>query len=248
MASTLSQPMRPDIPGSGEPQGPVPFTVTVAPKAPVAPDPEPRTAVSDADALLKNVDKRLRQHLDSIDVNHLTPDGVRAAIATFSKTAAAQVDQAEQAVAARVEQAEKTVDEIIAGLSPDEDVAGELRRDRAWNSAVRHLDSAPDSAVAELARKLVADSNDVQLSVLASQLPQYLASRGQGSEWLPAALDARVPGLADARDAVNRATQAKQITKFHADAVRERLGVAAPAAYRPVNWVDVTAKYDPDRP
>jgi hypothetical protein len=246
--TTLSQPMRPDIPGAGEPQGPVPFTVTM--KAPAAPEPapEPRTAVSDADSLLKNIDKRLREHLDSIDTNHLTPDGVRAAIETFSTTAAAQVDRAEQAVAARLEQAEKAVDDIISGLSRDEDVAGELRRDRAWNSAVRQLDSAPDNAVAELAQKLIAGSDDVQLSVLVSQLPQYLASRGQGAEWLPAALDARVPGLAEARDTVKRATQAQQITRFHADAVRERLGAATPAAYWPINWVDVTAKYDPDRP
>jgi hypothetical protein len=40
----------------------------------------------------------------------------------------------------------------------------------------------------------------------------------------------------------------QQITQFHADAVRERLGAATPAAYWPINWVDVTAKYDPDRP
>lgn len=245
--TTLSQPMRPHIPGSGEPQGPVPFSV-VTPAPAAAPEPaEPRTAVSDADALLKSVDKRLRQHLDSIDTNHLTPDGVKAAIATFSQAAAAQVDQAEQLVDARVAQAEKRVDEIIAGLSPDEDVAGELRRDRAWNSAVRQLDSAPDNAVAVRAQQLVAGSDDVQLSVLATQLPQYLASRGQGAEWLPSALDARVPKLADARDAVNRATRAKQITRFHADAVRERLGVTAPAAYRPVNWVGVR-DHDPDRP
>lgn len=244
--TTLSQPMRPNIPGAGEPQGPVPFTVTSAPKAPVVVEPaEPRTAVSDADTLLRDVDTRLRQHLDSIDTNHLTPDGVRAAIATFAQTAAAQVDQAERDVAARVAQAEQLADEIRAGLTPAEDVAGELRRDRAWNSAVRHLDAAPTEAVAERARQLVAGSDDVQLSVLASQLTQYLASRGLGAEWLPAALDARVPKLADARNAVKRATQAQTITRFHADAVRERLGAAAP--YRPINWVPVR-DYDPDRP
>jgi hypothetical protein len=48
-------------------------------------------------------------------------------------------------------------------------------------------------------QELIRSAPDGQIANLADELPDYLASRGVPSDWLPNALASRVPGLDDAQ-------------------------------------------------
>lgn len=245
--NTLSQPMRPNIPGAGEPQGPAPFTVTMkAPVAPAAPT-EPATPATRAAALLDDTQRRFEDHLAGIEPGQYSPEGLAEQVASF--TGAGAIDAAVEITQNRVDQAADHVDRVLKGLSPDLDTAGELRAGRAWSRVQRQLDAITDSAkVAETARQLIAASDDIELGVLMTEIKPYLASRGQDAGWLAAAVAQRVPELAAAQTELVKAEKVKAIIRFRADSLRNRItDTRSPAGYRAPIGVDVDS-YDPDRP
>lgn len=203
--------------------------------------------IAAAAALLKNAAKKFEHHIASVNPAGLDQARLHSEISAFAKSpAAAQIDEALAIAERREAEAQQAVADIVAGLSPQGDTAQELRNSRAWERAARQLDAAPGDHIAEVARKLVANSTDDELGVLLAELPAYLDAKGAGSDWLEHVTAARVPELAAAQKAAQKAAQSRQIVAHDAALLRGRIAnTTAPKAYTPVAFIDTT-KYDPD--
>jgi hypothetical protein len=107
------------------------------------------------------------------------------------------------------EEATAKVNQLIRNHRVGADVANQIAAQRYWDRSRRTLDSITNGAKAvAAAQDLVANADDEQVPVLAEELSDYLGQRGLPAGWLPAALAARVPGLADAQaDAILKARQ-----------------------------------------
>ena len=242
-AVRMTHPVQPTIPQPVERVTAEPQPVRNAQARP-APDARPIAA---AGALLRDAARKFEAHLADIDPAPYTAEGLARQIALFNESpAAAEIDEAVALAAQREADAEAHVAEIIQSLQPKGDTADELRAGRAWSRVQRHLDSAPDDKVAEVARRLVADADPTELGVLLEEVPAYMASKNQGADWLEQVVAEKVPALADAHRKLKLARQARPQVVFDAERLRSRItGTAAPQAYSPVPFLDL-GKYDPD--
>lgn len=224
------------------PSGPTPVKNTAAHPAPDA------RPIAAAAALLRDAAAKFERHLQAIDPAPFTPSGLHEQIAAFAQSpAAGQIDEAVQIATQREADAEARVTEVLKSLSPDGDVADELRATRAWGRAQRQLDSVADDRVTDVARNLIAAADPGELGVLLEELPAYLTSKGQGADWLEHAVAEKVPALADAHRQLKLARQARPQIAFDAERLRSRItGTAAPQSYEPVKFLDL-GHYDPDR-
>lgn len=203
--------------------------------------------IAAAAALLQNAATKFENHLARINPAGLDQTRLHSEIAAFADSpAAAQVDEAIALAAKREADAQQAVADIITNLSQPGDTAQELRNSRAWERAARQLDNAPGDHIAEVARKLIANAADDELGVLLTELPSYLDSQGAGSDWIEHVTAERVPELAAARKAAQKAAQSRQILNHDAELLRGRImNTPAPQAYTPIKFIDVE-KYDPD--
>jgi hypothetical protein len=232
---------------------------TIDPIAP--PPPPPPTPVNNTQAhpkadakpvaaaaeLLRNAARKFENHLSSINPAGLDQKRLHNEISAFADSpAAAQINEAIALATKREADAEARVAQVMKSLSPQGDTAQELRNTRVWERAARQLDSAHTNQVAEVARKLIANSSDDELGVLLTELPSYLDSQGAGSDWLEHVAAERVPELAAAKKAAKLAAQSRQIVTHDAGLLRGRImNTSAPQSYTPVAFIPV-GKYDPD--
>lgn len=251
----MNSPVLPVVPVTPNPQPPTVPAVAPEPAPPpmpvvnrqahVKPDARPVAAAAE---LLRNADAKFQQHLASINVVGLDANRLHSEIAAFSNSPAMkQVDEAERLVIERDEAAEQAVTDIVKGLSPQGDTAQELRAGRAWDRAVRQLDSVSPDRVPEMARKLIANASSDELGVLLTELPSLLTSKGhENLDWIEQAVAQKVPELAKALEQRKLATQARTLIAYDAGRVRERVTkTARPGEYAPIRWTEV-GKYDPD--
>lgn len=239
----MSHPVRPGIPEPEERITSEPKPVTNTRAHPV-PDARPIVAAA---ALLRDAAAKFEKHIASIDPAPFTPEGLHNQIGAFAESPAAQqIDDAIGLAAQREADAEAHVADVLAKLSPQGDVAAELRSTRAWNRAQRQLDAVPSDRVPEMARTLIANADDAELGVLLQELPSFLASKGQASDWLTLVVAERLPELADAQRKLKLARQARPQIEFDAQRLRDRITkTTAPKAYEPVPFLDL-GHYDPD--
>ncbi|SRX94088.1 hypothetical protein [Nocardia brasiliensis ATCC 700358] [Mycobacterium shimoidei] len=81
-----------------------------------------------------------------------------------------------------------------------DDVAAKLAAQSYWHRKERALDSIKDTPkTIQAVRDLISTADDTQVAVLAEELGDYLASRSMPTDWLPDALAAKLPGLADSQ-------------------------------------------------
>ncbi|MGY4646523.1 hypothetical protein [Mycobacterium sp. URHB0021] len=180
--------------------------------------------VEQAHAAFSHAKDAFEKFLDGIPREHYSPEGLTAQIAKFSDTEAAKaVDTALANVRARADQAAAQVDRIRAGLSPNGDVAAELRAGRYWDRTKAVLDSAKEGAFGK-AQKLIADADGEQLGTLLQELPAYLAAHGHPSDWIDTAVGQVVPEYAQAAKRLKKAKQAAIIAEFNARSLRASFG------------------------
>jgi hypothetical protein len=132
----------------------------------------------------------------------ISPDVLAANKGAFRVSdAALALPPALDAVKADADAAEAKKDDLIKGTRVDtSSEAGQRAADRYWHRKERALDNIKDtSKLTGAVRDLIATTDDSEIPVLVEELPDYLASRSVPSGWLPAALSARIPGLADAQ-------------------------------------------------
>lgn len=228
----------------------------IAPPPPPPPTPvnntqahpkEDAKPIAAAAALLKNAAKKFENHIASVNPAGLDQARLHSEISAFADSpAAAQIDEALALAERREAEAQQAVADIIKTLSPQGDTAQELRNTRVWERAARQLDNAPGDHVAEVARKLIANSTDDELGVFLTELPAYLDAKGAGSDWLEHVTADRVPELAAAKKAAQKAAQSRQIVAHDAQLLRGRIkNTATPKQYQPVKFIPFD-KYDPD--
>lgn len=204
------------------------------------------TVTAQAMAALEHAKTLHAKHLQDLgdERRHYSTEGYNKQVAAFASTeAAVAADLALQKSEQRTEESRARVGQVRKSISPDGDVASELRANRSWNSAVRVLDKAEDGKVAEAARQLLAKAEGVELGVLAKELGSYMESRGSSAEgWLDASIAEIVPELASANAELQRAEQALQIVKYNHGALTKAYGQGTMAA----PFVSASG-YDPDR-
>ncbi|HTX93663.1 MAG TPA: hypothetical protein VME67_01755 [Mycobacterium sp.] len=132
--------------------------------------------------------------------------------------AALALQPALDAVKADADDAQTKVDDLIKGQKVGNDVEARLAAQSFWHRKERVLDSVPDKAkLVAAVQELIRSTPDDQIANLAEELPDYLASRGVPSDWLPNALASRVPGLDEAQaEATLKAKQHAVLAQNHA--------------------------------
>ena len=205
------------------------------------------SAISGAEAAITHADNMFRRHLNSIDAEAYSPDGLRQQILAFGDTAAAKaIDAAVAGAEQRATEAAAHVDQVRKDLSPVGDAAAELRAGRYWHRTERHLDGVEDRRVVGAARDLVARANAAELGTLLEELGGYLTTRGQSTEWINGIVAEKIPELHKAMETLKKAVQARTVIQYNASEVRSRIAeTRSPSSYRPPILVGVM-KYDPD--
>jgi len=204
------------------------------------------TTVQQAHAAIQHANSEFQKHVAATDAirEHFTPEGYQAQIGRFQNTSAARaVDTALESVTARRDAAAAQVDKVKKSLSPDSDVAAELRATRYRDRMLRTLDSKDPGQLFDAANDLIAGASREEVGTLLQELPAYLQSRGSDAAWLDAAVAQHVPEYAQARAQLKQAEAAFQITRSNAKSVRE----AFAAGHRTVIFAD-PSRYDPDLP
>jgi hypothetical protein len=122
------------------------------------------------------------------------------------------------AVKADADDAQTKVDDLIKGQKVGNNVEARLAAQSFWHRKERVLDSFKDTPkLVAAVQNLIKSVDDVQIPVLAEELPDYLASRGAPAGWLPSSLASRVPGLDDAQaEATLKAKQHAVLAQNHA--------------------------------
>jgi hypothetical protein len=181
--------------------------------------------------------------LNSIPREHYSPEGLKDQISKFADTAAAKAAFAGVAkVEALVGDAAAQVDKIRKQLSPDGDVAAELRAGRYWDRTRSLLDNAKEGAFAK-AQQLIANADRTELGTLLQELPAYLQARGVTSDWIEAAVGRAVPEYALATERFHRAQQAQTVARSNAESLRRYF---SNEGHRSV-LVKYNPKLDPDK-
>jgi hypothetical protein len=119
---------------------------------PATPAPSDTVAIS-ANNTITATEERFRQHLDSIDGNAYTLDGLRKQLDQFDLR---PVDNAIEKVHKRIEDAERDVQSIRDGLAPDHDIANQIHASRVWARAQLRLDKTEDGKLNAAVRDLIA--------------------------------------------------------------------------------------------
>ena len=114
--------------------------------------------------------------------------------------------------------ATKRVQDLIKNAGVDNDPGNRAFAQQYSDRKKAVLDSIKDhSKAVAAARDLLANADDAEVPVLNEQLTDYLTSRNLPTGWLPGALAAKLPGLADATsDAIVKARQRDIIRHNHA--------------------------------
>lgn len=150
---------------------------------------------------------------------NIDPDVLKHNAGAFQVSdAALALQPALDAVKADADDAQTKVDDLIKGQKVGNDVEARLAAQSFWHRKERVLDSVPDKAkLVAAVQELIRSTPDDQIANLAEELPDYLASRGVPSDWLPNALASRVPGLDEAQaEATLKAKQHAVLAQNHA--------------------------------
>jgi hypothetical protein len=192
---------------------------------------------------MTNAKIQFERHIRGIDRSRYSAEGIQAEISSFANTDHARaVDKAVDQVRHRRDEAQDEVDTIRRGLTPDGDVAAELRASRFWERTRRVLDNTDSARLFGCAHKIISTANRQQLGTLLQELPAYLEAHGQAAEWLDAAAAEILPEFRHAREQLTKAGQAVQIAESNAQALRRGFTQGRP----PTVLVDPGDKYDPD--
>ena len=142
---------------------------------------------------------------------NIAPDVLRDNAGAFAASnAALALRPALDAVKADADAATAKVDDLLKAQTVGNDVEARLAARSFWHRKERVLDSVTDKAkLVAAVQDLIRSAPDDQIANLTEELPDYLASRGAPSDWLPNALASRVPGLDDAQ--AESALKAKQL-------------------------------------
>lgn len=148
----------------------------------------------------------------------IDPDVLKSNAGAFSVSdAALTLPDALAAVKDDADTASQKVNNLIKGTRVGDDVASQIAAQRFWARAQRTLDAIKDpSKLVAASQALIANADDAQVSVLAEEVGDYLASRNAPGGWLPGALAAKIPGLSDASaDAIVKARQLAVLQQNH---------------------------------
>ena len=202
------------------------------------------TAIEQAHTMMINAKAQFEKHLDGIQRDRYSAEGLREQIANFAETDAARaVNTAVEQVRQRRDQAQTQSDKVRRELSPDGDTAAELRAARSWDRTQRLLDNTKGEAVALAAQGLMASADRREFGVLLQELPAYLAARGQNADWIDDAVSQLVPEYGSARVQLTKAQQACIIAERNAKSLRASFTQGRSATV----LVDPRGKYDPDQ-
>jgi hypothetical protein len=178
------------------------------------------SVVEQAHAAFTNGKTAFEKFLNDIPREHYSPDGLKAQVEKFSDTAAARaVDAAVASVRDHADKANAQVEKIRRGLSPNGDVAAELRATRLWDRTRPLLDNAKEGAFGR-AQKLIANANREELGVLLQELPAYLEALGHPTNWIDTAVGQVVPEYAQAAKRRQKAQQALTIAELNAKSLQ----------------------------
>jgi hypothetical protein len=199
---------------------------------------------------IEKVTTQFEKYLGTIDPNHYTADGMRAAIDRFADTDAGRaIDTAVTEATSVRDEAIAAVERERSALVPIGDAAQESRNARYWERTRRILDSKKDlGAVTPMVTKLIDEADPSELGVLLDEMKPYLAARGIPSAALiESGIRAKAPQYAKAIQRVPIAEKALQMTQYNAQALRTRMkNTAHPAAWQRPKFVD-DRKFDPNR-
>jgi hypothetical protein len=130
----------------------------------------------------------------------IDPDVLRDNAGAFAVSdAALALKPALDAAKAQVDEAQREAVSGVQGQKVDPtDVAAQLAADRFWHRTEKVLDSIKDPAkLAAAAQDLITNASDAEILVISEELAPYLQSRGVPTGWIPNALAARNPELAE---------------------------------------------------
>ncbi|MGO8768853.1 hypothetical protein [Mycobacterium sp.] len=147
-----------------------------------------------------------------------------------------------EGVRQRRDKAQSEVDAIRRGLSPDGDVAAELRASRYWDRSRRILDSLDSGKLLGASQELLSTAHRAELATLLTELGPYFTSRGQATKWIEPAVARIVPEFGRAREQLAKADQALQVITYNAAALGRGFNQGRP----PTALAD-PHRYDPDR-
>lgn len=214
-----------------------------------APKVDAPSAIGKAQQALDAVAGQFEKYLGSLKPERFSPDGLRQEIQRFADTDAGRtIDAAEKLAVQRRDNARENLDAVRRQLSPDGDVAAELRATRYWNRAQRILDNTAEGKLSHAAAELIDSASPAELGTLLQELVPYLTSRGiAGTALVEVALTNKAPEYARAQRKLRDAERAAATIRYNANALRDRIrNTAAPAGYRRPHMVNA-ATHDPDR-
>ena len=166
---------------------------------------------------------------------NISPDDLKANAGAYAESApAGQLLPALKDAEADAQQASDRASAALDGLAVAPEA--EARALRVWSRVMRTLDSKSGPArISAAARDVVANADPADIAVLRDELPAYLDGKGAPSDWLPAALAAKVPSAAEA--ATEAKLKLKRLGALHSN--HDRLTRAFKAD------VDVPPLFDP---
>jgi hypothetical protein len=183
------------------------------------------------------VNGQLAEHLDNVgqqvQAGFLTEAGIQIAVGNFADSDAAQaVDRAEQMTDAWVNSLAEKRDQIREGLTQPGDAAQEMRNSRDWARTERRLDAARNAGhTAAVAREAIDGAGPSEIGVLAVELPAWLESKGQPSDWVRTALAQRVPELGNAERDLAHAQKIASALRYDARTVKNAIRQGHPATH-----------------
>jgi len=202
-----------------------------------------RSVVEQAHTTMTRAKAQFERHLRGIERSRYSAEGLRSEISSFASTDDARaVDQAVDQVRQRRDQAQAEVDQIRRGLSPDGDVAAELRASRYWDRSRRILDNLDSGKLLGAAQELLSTADRSELATLLTELGPYFTSRGQTTKWIEPTVARIVPEFGCARERLAEADKALQVVTYNAAALGRGFTEGRPPAV-----LADPGKYDPDR-
>jgi chromosome segregation ATPase len=208
------------------------------------------SVIEQAHAAMVHAHNEFQKHIAKTEESrHLyTADGHRDQIAQFDNTQAAKaVDAAVTQVQERADKAAAQVDKVRRQLSPNGDTAAELRATRYWNRTKAILGNAKEGA-GIAAQKLIANADREQLGTLLQELPDYLQTHGQTSDWIDAVVAQAVPEYGAARTQLTKAQNALLVTRSNAESLRKTFRQEGHAQCSSTTTRSTTPTSDPDVP
>jgi hypothetical protein len=207
---------------------PVPMTVTSSRdqlnQPPQQSAPQGPSFESEAHAALVRIAGKFNDHIDQVDHDAIDPLTGRIELDAKLKQAHAAfvdtddfrgIDTVEQLAAQKVAEKKQRREEIRKSLVKEGDQAAETRATRRWESD-RDLLNAQGGSL-ELGRQLIEAADDIELSVLCEQLPNYYRTKGiDATPVINAAVTRRCPELAAADSDLRRAEMNRAVLRVDA--------------------------------